>query len=113
MKAEECFISNAVSAFIWKTKLAKKHCKEFLTSTSTRTHILLSIAPNTSNQGSLKRYHFKVKKCQIYTCIYTINIILNYSVRCVHNILCSRDRGALHFSEGKMRHPWFLQSVVS
>lgn len=63
-------------------KTCKKHCKEFLMSTSTCMRILLSIAPNISSQGSLKRYHFKVKKCQIYLCIYTINIIPNYSVTC-------------------------------
>lgn len=72
----------------------------------------LSIAPSASSQGGLERYHFRVKKCQIYLCICTINIIFNYSIKCDHSILCNRNRRALHlFSEGQMQHPWFVQSV--
>lgn len=40
-KAEECFIGDALSASIWKTKC----CKEFLTSTSTCTCILWVLHP--------------------------------------------------------------------
>lgn len=34
-----------------------------------------SISPDASGQASLRRCHFKVKKCEIHLCIYTINII--------------------------------------
>lgn len=99
----EYFIGNALYASIWKTKRCRVSYKYMYT---------LNIAPSASSQGSLKRYHFRGKKCQIFLCICTINIILNCSITCDHSILCSRNRRALHlFSEGQIQHHWFVQSL--